>query len=586
MHPKWKAGWWINPVIEDKAGQPKPLIEVGVSPATVVGKRKTRLPITRVFTSALVIILALFIIISALSFIRLQDFRFILSDIVEKSVPNMAISHQIYSQVNSLTFMSERLANASSDATRRLASRQITDQLSQLRALAQEQNSDPHLLVQLQALSLEFSELNELIELRLKSEKALNQQQLALYQLYDQAIQLAGKTTESESSTQYSWTLYVSDLVALAGQANNMKRLHLIRQLAEQISVKLALLDTQIVRLKIADRDTARAISTSLRNILIGENGLIALQVERLQITGRATGRGNFVRNLIIDYAGLAEYQSFQINSSVINESQSTNEQVQKQVQLIGIASIVAITVIFAVTFFLHSRVVNRLNKLNQRVQYRLDGRDSPIYVGGNDEISDIGKTFDLFAKTVEEQNKILHDLSLSDGLTGIANRRALDERLLHEVKQSKRHKWPVSVLLIDVDFFKLYNDNYGHDQGDECLRHVAMTLNEQMQRNGDFLARYGGEEFVCILPDTGTEGAEYVGQILLERIQDKNIVHEYSSVAPHVTVSIGIATLYPDSSDMSGPQVLLKLADNALYEAKKQGRNRLVSHSKDSGEQ
>lgn len=567
-------------MIEDKAGRPKPLIDVASNTITGSPKRKARLPITRVFTTALAVILALFIIISALSFVRLQDFRFILSDIVEKSVPNMAISHQIYSQVNSLTFMSERLANASSDANRRLASRQINEQLSQLRTLAQERQSDPHLLVQLQALGLEFSELNELIELRLNSEKTLAQKQQALYQLYDQAIQLAGNaSSQIENANQYSWTLYVSDLVALAGQANGMNRLHRIRQLAEQISIKLALMDTQIVQLKTDDQRTARSISANLRNILIGDYGLIALQVERLQIAGRATGRGNFVRNLIIDYAGLAEYQSFQINNSVISESQSTNEQVQRQVQLIGIASIAAIAVILAVTFFLHSRVVNRLNKLNQRVQYRLDGRDSPIHVGGNDEITDIGKTFDLFAKTVEEQNKILHDLSLSDGLTGIANRRALDERLLHEFKQAKRHKWPVSILLIDVDYFKLYNDNYGHDKGDECLQHIAMTLNEQMQRNGDFLARYGGEEFVCILPDTGSEGAEYVAQILLERIHDRNIQHEYSAVAPHVTVSIGIATMYPDDNTINGPQVLLKHADQALYQAKNQGRNTHVSH-------
>lgn len=555
-----------------------PLIDAKISQAAAQTEKKARLPITRVFSTALIIILALFIAISVLSYVRLKDFRVLLSDIVGKSVPSITLSSQIYNQVNSLTFMAERLTNASSEATRRVAMSQISQQLLQLKSLAQSQQSEQHLQVQLNALNLEFRELDELIKLRLASEKVLKEKQQALYALYDRATNLADMNSLAlDSNNQYSWTLNISGLVALAGSTFSMNRLHMLRQVGEQISTKLALLDTQVKQLEQPDQAVAGELSIGLRQLLLDENGLIALQVERLQIAGRAIGRGNFVRNLVIDYTGLAEYQAFKINAAVIAESQQAQTRVIAQVRLIGLVSIVAIAVILLVTFFLQSRVVNRLNKLNKRVRLRLDGKKSGAFIDGNDEISDIGQTFDLFAETVEEQNKILHDLSLSDGLTGIANRRAFDERLLDEFKQAQRHKWPLSVHLIDVDYFKAYNDKYGHDGGDECLKRIAMTLDEQMKRNGDFVARYGGEEFACILPDTDSKGAEHVAQILLDSISLKNIIHEKSDVAPHVTVSIGIATLLQADIEKIAPTALLKQADQALYRAKEQGRNRLV---------
>ena len=187
------------------------------------------------------------------------------------------------------------------------------------------------------------------------------------------------------------------------------------------------------------------------------------------------------MRNLILDYSGLAEFQSSQINAGVVQETQRTNAQVQRQIFIIGVAALIAIGFLVSVVYFLQTRVVRRLYKLNRRVLFRLEGKDANIYVGGNDEISDIDRTFDLFAQTIEDQNHRLHELSLSDGLTGIANRRALDDKLLHEIRLAIRQRWHLSVLLIDVDFFKLYNDHYGHNNGDICLKHIAQTLKNNL---------------------------------------------------------------------------------------------------------
>ena len=169
--------------------------------------------------------------------------------------------------------------------------------------------------------------------------------------------------------------------------------------------------------------------------------------------------------------------------------------------------------------------------------------------------------------------NQELQRQSLEDGLTGIANRRCFDERLEQEWKRAIRTGDYLSVLLLDVDFFKQYNDIYGHQQGDKCLQYVAQTLAESVQRPSDIVARYGGEEFVVILPETDIDGAKQVAERIRQRILALGIVH--SAAENHtLTVSIGAATA--TAKMLMTPQKLLRTADNLLYQAKENGRNRV----------
>ena len=175
--------------------------------------------------------------------------------------------------------------------------------------------------------------------------------------------------------------------------------------------------------------------------------------------------------------------------------------------------------------------------------------------------------------KKVEESNVNLLWLSTMDGLTGIPNRRHFDATLQTEWKISTRKITPLSVIMIDIDFFKKYNDGYGHQGGDDCLKEVAKTLDVTISRAGDFIARYGGEEFVVILPSTDAEGAAVIAEKLRANVEAKHIAHAYSSVADHVTISLGVASMKPDSS--AAPESLIAKADEALYKAKEAGRNR-----------
>jgi diguanylate cyclase (GGDEF)-like protein len=169
-----------------------------------------------------------------------------------------------------------------------------------------------------------------------------------------------------------------------------------------------------------------------------------------------------------------------------------------------------------------------------------------------------------------------LEALSTRDGLTGIPNRRRFDEVLTVEWLRGQREEAPISLIMIDIDHFKLYNDNYGHLEGDDCLKKVATGLATAMSRPADFIARYGGEEFAVILPMTGHDGAVTVAETLLEQIRKLNLPHRSSPVAERVTISLGVSTMQPTRDASS--TILIDRADKALYASKVAGRNRLTT--------
>jgi len=159
------------------------------------------------------------------------------------------------------------------------------------------------------------------------------------------------------------------------------------------------------------------------------------------------------------------------------------------------------------------------------------------------------------------------------DALTGIPNRHSFSERILTEFNRSLRDRNPLSVIIGDIDHFKLYNDTYGHAGGDECLKIVAKTIQKSLKRPGDFCARYGGEEFIIILPATDQKGAKAIADEIRSNILAINIPHEKSLTHKIVTISLGVAT--KEHGEMITHERLLKMADDALYQAKDTGRNR-----------
>lgn len=175
-----------------------------------------------------------------------------------------------------------------------------------------------------------------------------------------------------------------------------------------------------------------------------------------------------------------------------------------------------------------------------------------------------------------EELTEKLITISSRDGLTGINNRRRFDEHLVNEWNRLARTHGHLSLILCDIDFYKAFNDTYGHLTGDECLQKIAGSLQNFSRRAGDLAARYGGEEFAVILPETGLENASRVAEDIRAAIENMQIPHSSSSISPWVTVSLGVATVIPSKHDTH--HSLIKLADDALYSAKHAGRNRVVT--------
>jgi len=191
-----------------------------------------------------------------------------------------------------------------------------------------------------------------------------------------------------------------------------------------------------------------------------------------------------------------------------------------------------------------------------------------------------VGFMFDITERKHNEQRLMLlqqelEDLSFHDGLTGVNNRRKFDAVLQREWQEARREVRPLSLLLFDVDFFKNYNDHYGHVEGDECLKRVAQALAGAVHRPPDFLARYGGEEFVLLLPASDAQAARAVAERCRQAVFKAQIPHAASAVGQMLTVSVGAGTIIPSEQD--DPVRFLEEVDRRLYRAKHLGRNRIV---------
>jgi diguanylate cyclase (GGDEF)-like protein/PAS domain S-box-containing protein len=192
-----------------------------------------------------------------------------------------------------------------------------------------------------------------------------------------------------------------------------------------------------------------------------------------------------------------------------------------------------------------------------------------------------VGFMFDISERKRTEQQVMvlqreLEDLSFKDGLTGVANRRRFDALFATEWSAARRTQRPLSLAMIDIDFFKQYNDRYGHVRGDNCLQQVAQALRAGASRPRDFLARYGGEEFALVVPETDAGGALHIANRCREAVIAAAIEHAGSEVAPIVTLSLGVGTISPSADD--DPAKFIESVDRRLYRAKQAGRNMIIS--------
>jgi diguanylate cyclase (GGDEF)-like protein len=238
---------------------------------------------------------------------------------------------------------------------------------------------------------------------------------------------------------------------------------------------------------------------------------------------------------------------------------------IQDYVNLFIIISL-SIFIVACMFFFMTSRSIIQMEDESRKQKLRIEKNNELLNIEVN-----LRKQIEDELKAV---NRNLEELSTLDGLTRIANRRKFDIHIENEWHRLAREKKPLSLILCDVDYFKHYNDRYGHLQGDECLRAVAVVIRGFCRRPADLAARYGGEEFAMILPDTDGDGAMNIAEEIRHALEKRGLPHEGISRNTVVTMSFGVATLFPIRSE--GTVDLIAAADRALYRAKELGRNRV----------
>jgi diguanylate cyclase (GGDEF)-like protein len=292
------------------------------------------------------------------------------------------------------------------------------------------------------------------------------------------------------------------------------------------------------------------------------------------------TAELNIRKNQIIESVVLSvPYLEPGLLISLSQPAQITIEGVRGLIFALTIIALLLVLQIIMVALWSWYRVSRPLGLLIQGIN-SWDGLRLPDF--GNlktrtDEIGTLSRTFLRMSGEIRSKTRSLEDQAVRDGLTGLYNRRRFDETLNKEWDRHKREGTHLSLIMADIDHFKSYNDTYGHQEGDECLRIVAQACRRGVHRPGDLPFRYGGEEFAMILADTTIDGASGVAESIRKEIEELNIPNEGSPSDSRVTMSFGVAVSLPDA--LVSKDDLVRLADKALYEAKKAGRNRVIGN-------
>lgn len=545
-------------------------------------RQVNRLSLTWVFTVSLVCIFLVYLFVSGLAYYRLLNVNQILENIAQNETPKILLFDEISNEATSLVFYTEQLANAKNPPSLRIAESGALQQLSFVDELITQGEFPQSIRVEYSAINAELKELIQLVDYKINIATQIKLSEQLLYSSFSKFLADGDDNSSGrEKLKDTDWGQSFSNLITLSSQIMSISRIHEISRINEIIEQEFHVLNTDLtIKLPANERPKAKAFNRLFRLYILSGKGLVKQRNLQLRIEGRTRGRGEFTKKLVSDFSRSVRFQTQQLNGQIISETERTNKFVSQQINIVGLSTLLALLLLAVIGMILKSRVIERLTLLNQLVLGHLDVDKNEIKLQGNDEITDIAHTFKRFTQTIEQQKKALSVLAMSDGLTGIANRRAFDEELDRQITVAKRLNHQLSVLLIDIDFFKLYNDKYGHIQGDEALVNVANELKKSLNRNIDFIARYGGEEFVCILPNTDTNGALKVAKRLSQSIKNLNIPHQYSSVASYITISSGSATLKPEELNLHSHADILVKADKALYQAKEAGRNQSFTYS------
>lgn len=534
---------------------------MSTDPASEKWKSKRKQSIATVTNMLLVLFISLVLLLIGFTYNQLNETRTSFKTIATDVVPTLANNGIIHSQLSSLAFLVANFAQADSAAQLRISEAEVTTQLTEIERLTKSSSID--IETDLTLIKAEFDVLKDLIEELFSLQQILIDGESQIYAIQSR-LEIANVAKRYEQT----------EILISALRLIHTTKLIDVRRLQRTMEAQLNRTNAE----KNANTTVSQSMSTKVNELVFGDRGIIDSKLLLLRTKGRVEGQRNFVRRLVLDVASEAEFKAYNFASNQSEQAELLATRSSQQFSITLSTYIVTFLIGLALMIFVKIRVVSRLEVLTQSLNHDVKPEKIEHLYSQNDEISILAQTAVEHIETIDKQKAKLTLLSFMDGLTKVGNRRAFNERIQQSANLAMRNNLNLSVLLIDVDCFKQFNDEYGHIKGDECLQHIAQTISESAKRGSDFVARYGGEEFVCLLVGMPASEALEFASGLCKTIEELAIPHSKSTAdADVVTVSIGVHT----ESEITAlsEERLLQCADTALYQAKTNGRNQAVQY-------
>ncbi len=499
---------------------------------------------------------------AAVAYYELTDYALRFSKVTDYSMPKLVKIASIHSNIKELSYLIEHLSDASSGISKRIAYRRIDE----IFILVKED------------------------ELTIFNEKNLNINIQVIEEHYNRIYSLLMERENYSEQIREGLSSFIKEMGGFSAQSEKLNR----------ILNPVSFVEIQEIHSRSELKSFARKIKQSLNvlresnefeevvinieNSLFASDGIVKLKYKELNAKTRLKRQINLISSLLYNFSNEIEFLSVNLNDTLIQESKESALALKKEINVLLFLFLGYLAYLTFIVFYLKHKTIDRLVLLNKNIQQKIEGGDALLTDNYDDEISYIIKSFNFYALKAENQNRRLEELSLTDALTNLPNRRMFDIRFENELYFIRRNDHVSSVILIDVDNFKLYNDNYGHLYGDRCLKDLAEIFRKSVRRDTDTVARYGGEEFVFILSNSNIDDSKKIARELLDSVEKLNIEHKFNNNRGHVTVSIGITTI--DSRNCELGKINIENADKALYAAKEKGKNTFVHYNDfDKGE-
>ncbi len=497
-----------------------------------------------------------------------------LNNLSESAIPAAEEGSMLVSLGQHLLYATEHLSGATSHPARRIASKDVNKTIISLTKIVDgETFQDDIITNNLSGLATTLEELDTLVAQRINVNIETKKATSDLYQFENVLIEYVEltrtKLKDPTIATNFSkWASQAMSIISFSGNAGSLNILYKINKAEKSLLTELEKLENLSADLPDDLQAEVSLLEAKLGRITLSKKGLVKLLGEKIRISSQTAARANFTRSLVQEFEGVSSNLFNTINQATANDIERLSEKVDQLIWTFLFFSILGITAAFGVVYYFRKNLTSRLLTLNRAILDKMEGQDVTIEVHGNDEITDMAHSFKYFADEVEARENKLLDLAAKDTLTGISNRRYFLEQGEKELSRSHRTETPVTFLMIDLDYFKNINDTYGHHVGDIVLKDFAKCT-KKMLRDVDCFGRIGGEEFAVLLPNTSIEKGAHIAERI--RKTTEKLTWLIDEVNINCTVSIGFSASNNDNTSLDD---LMKQADNALYQAKRDGRN------------